>query len=96
MDFRVTFSENSLTELRSIISYIAEDNPAAAEALGVRFMQIALGLSRFPLRYPKARRRSDVRKITIGSYLIYYEVLPSLHEVTILHFWHGARQPPML
>jgi plasmid stabilization system protein ParE len=52
MDFRVTFSENSLTELRAIISYIAEDNPAAAEALGARFMQIALGLSRF---YPRSQ-----------------------------------------
>jgi plasmid stabilization system protein ParE len=96
MDFRVTFSENSLSELRDIIAYIAENNPRAAETFRQRLTDKAAGLIRFPLRHPKDRRRQNVRKVGYGPYIIYYEVLLSSHEVTILHFWHGARQPPLL
>jgi plasmid stabilization system protein ParE len=31
-----------------------------------------------------------------SPYLIFYEVDAEARAVTILHFWHGARQPPHL
>ncbi len=96
MDFRVTFSEKSLRDLREILAYIAEDNPQAAEDFGRQLVNLATNLRRFPIRYPRDKRRANLRKTSLGSYLVYYEVLESERVVNILHFWHGARQPPML
>jgi len=96
MDYHVTFSQRALRELAAILKFIAEDNPDAAQELGDSLLEHAASLNRFPLRHPKDSHRSGVRKMPAPPYLVYYSVNESKRVVTILHFWHGARQHPLL
>lgn len=95
MDFKVTFSQRALRELAAIIKFIAQDNPDAAHELGDKLLDQAAGLRRFPLRHAKDHHRANVRKIPMPPYLIYYSINEEKRTVTILHFWHGARQHPI-
>lgn len=96
MDFKVTFSKRALRELAEITKFIAQDNPDAAQHLSDKLLEDAASLSHFPLRYAKDAHRAGVRKMPTPTYLVYYEVNEGKRTVTILHFWHSARQHPML
>ena len=96
MDFKVTFSKRSLRELAAIIEFIAKDDPDAAREFGEKLLDKAASLSRFPLRHTKDTHRERVRKMPAPPYLIYYAIDESKRRVTILHFWHSARQHPLL
>jgi addiction module RelE/StbE family toxin len=96
MDFKVTFSKRALRELADITTFIAKDNPDAAWELSDKLLDQAASLSRFPLRHAKDHHRSGVRKMPMPPYLVYYSINESKRIVTILHFWHSARQHPML
>ena len=96
MDFKVTFSKRALRELADITTFIAQNNPDAARELSDQLLEHAASLSRFPFRHAKDHHRAGVRKMPVPPYLVYYAINESKRIVTILHFWHGARQHPML
>jgi plasmid stabilization system protein ParE len=86
MDFQVTFSRNELRDLEEIVGFIARDN----------LIDKALGLNRFPSRHACCPNRNNVGKVPVGPFVIYYRVNIGRGRITILHFWHSARQDPML
>jgi len=45
---------------------------------------------------PTLRRRTNVRKLVTGQYLILYRIVQTAKVVEILRFWHGARGTPRL
>ena len=96
MDFRVEITGPAIADLAEIVSYIAQDNPAAAKALGNNLLDAALHLARTPFkgnRYPKL---ADVRKLTLQPFKIFYRVNEAKKSVEILRFWHSARREPNL
>jgi plasmid stabilization system protein ParE len=95
MDYKVTFSTKALNELAEITKFIAQDNPESASELADKLVSLANGLSRFPSRHAKDSYRRGIRKMPAAPYLIYYAINENKRVVTILHFWHGARQHPI-
>jgi plasmid stabilization system protein ParE len=67
MDFKVIFKETFLTDLESVLKWIAAQNPVAARKLGERIVAMAESLSFFPQRYPRLRQRPQIRRFS-GSY----------------------------
>ncbi|HEY0258003.1 MAG TPA: type II toxin-antitoxin system RelE/ParE family toxin [Candidatus Methylacidiphilales bacterium] len=96
MDYKVTFAQNAVKELTEIVTFVARDNPQAARQLGDKLLEQAAGLRRFPNRYARYPHFSAIRKMPVPPYLIYYRINESKQQVTILHFWHGTRQHPVL
>jgi plasmid stabilization system protein ParE len=96
MDFQVAFSKSALAELEEILAFISYNEPHAGRSFYEKLRRNALSLRKFPERHMAIRHRTNVRKFPVGSYTIYYRVNKAKHRVTILHFWHGARQPPPL
>lgn len=96
MDFQVTFSKNALNELEEILKFIGKDDPEAARDFCTKLLAKSLRLNRFPFRHTICPQRANVRKIPVPPYLIYYRINELKHRITILHFWHSARQYPML
>jgi toxin ParE1/3/4 len=98
MDFQVKISPVALRELAEITEYISVDDPMAVAAFVESLLSAAASLHRFPNRHGKVRRKSQrgltYRKAALESYLIYYHVNDKSRVVTVLHFWHSARQPP--
>jgi plasmid stabilization system protein ParE len=96
MDFRVEITGPAIADLAQIVSYIAQDNPAAAKALGENLLDSALSLAKTPFEgssYPKLAR---VRKLTLPPFKIFYRVNERTKAVQVLRFWHSARRDPKL
>ena len=72
MDFKVVFTETFCGDLEDILEHIAALDPMAARKLGDRVIDMCEALSFFPERYPKVRRRPNIRRLVAGKY---YKVL---------------------
>ena len=96
MDYKIVWSERSLSNLKEIVQFIAEDNPFAAERMGTTIIKRASLLAQFPQLGAvfAGLCREDVREIAAPPYRIIYQVLESQKAVSILTVWHGSRQEP--
>lgn len=92
MDFRVEITGPAIADLAEIVSYIAQDNPAAAQALGENLLDTALSLAKTPFKGTRYQRLADVRKLTLPPFKIFYRVNDRTMTVQILRFWHSARR----
>jgi plasmid stabilization system protein ParE len=63
MDYKVTFAQNAVKELAEIVTFVARDNPLAAQQLGEKLLEQATSLHRFPNRHAGYSRFSAVRKM---------------------------------
>jgi plasmid stabilization system protein ParE len=96
MDFKIFLSKDALSDLERIVAYIAPHNPAAAERMGNRLVDVALSLRAFPERgrHVPELRRAELREIIFRSYRIIYRVNAADQIVEIVRFWHAARGFP--
>ncbi len=96
MDFKVIWSDAAIADLHDICSYIARDDPQAAERMGRGILDQVRILVSFPFigpTYPKGAR-GPLREIVFRPYRIFYDVSEQSGRVQILHVWHSARQEP--
>ena len=94
MDFKVVIADSAIDDLRAIVEFVAEDDPAAAARLADKLINHALNLAVFPARHPVFDRERKIHKMAVPPYLIFYTCEESLHVVNIIHIWHGARRSP--
>jgi len=96
MAHQIIWSLQARDDLREIVSFIAADNPAAAESLGYRLMSKVDVLAEFPLigRVVPEENEEHIREIILRPYRIIYLVLPTQQIVAIARVWHGARGEP--
>jgi toxin ParE1/3/4 len=74
MDFRVEITDPAIDDLAEIVSYIAQDNPDAASALGNHLLDAALSLAQIPHKGSPCRHIGNVRKLTVRPFKIFYPV----------------------
>jgi toxin ParE1/3/4 len=98
MEFKIIWSDEAIEDLRVICTYIARDDPEAAERIGNGILDHVLILASFPFIGPPYPRGSEgpLREIVFRSYRIFYDVAEAERRVEILHVWHGARDEPNL
>ncbi len=96
MDYKIVWTDRSLAKLEQLVEYIAENDPFAAEKMGLRIYEKTLLLSQFP--YLGARflklERNDIREIAIPPFRVIYQILDEPKTVSILTVWHGAQPEP--
>lgn len=84
----IIWTDEAIDHLEAIVAYIAAFNPAAAERLGARLIELANSLAEFPDRGREAP--GGTREMTIvWPYVVRYRVRPE--SVAILRVRHGAR-----
>jgi toxin ParE1/3/4 len=98
MDYKIIWSDEAIADLHDICSYIARDNPEAAERIGNGILDHVFILASFPYIGPPYPRGADgpLREIVFRSYRIFYDVSEESLRVEILHVRHGARDEPNL
>ena len=96
MDFRVEIADPAIDDLAGIVSYIAQDNPKAASALGNHLLDAALSLAQTPHKGSPYRHIGNLRKLTVQPFKIFYRVNEDKQSVEVLRFWHSARREPKL
>lgn len=98
MAFQVEWTDPAWENLQSILQYIREANPAAAERFAEELFLHTDRLDQFPRSAAifVHRRGFEVRHFTFGKYRVFYRVRPKLRRVEILAVRHGARREPPL
>lgn len=87
---RIIWTDEAVTNLDAIVSYVAVFNPAAAAKLAERLVALADSLAEFSYR---GRDAGDGRRemTTVWPYILRYRVRDD--AVVILRIRHGAREP---
>jgi toxin ParE1/3/4 len=83
------YERGALSDLAEIFAYIAADNREAAVRLVARIESVATQIAASPL-IGKPTPNPRFRRISIGNYLIVYEV--GSGDVVIHYIRHGARR----
>ena len=92
---KVTWAPLAIDRVAEIGSYIAEDNPLAAEKWIRRIFARVEQLADFPEsgRHPPETSRPEIRELLWGNYRILYRVDP--HQVSILTVRHTKQILPI-
>ncbi|MDB6074556.1 MAG: plasmid stabilization protein [Verrucomicrobiaceae bacterium] len=86
----VTFSPDSLNDLRDIWDYVAEESPLQADRLIDRFRQKIEYLAEWnTLGRPRPELTKDCRSYPFGKYCFYYR--PKDTGIELLRVLHSAR-----
>jgi plasmid stabilization system protein ParE len=91
MGSTVVIISQAWRDLGDIITYIARDNPAAAERFAEALLQAALFLGQAPGLGCRVKGFPDIRMTVYRRYLIFYRLDSSRERLFILRFWHSAR-----
>ena len=95
MIWNVRYSDEFLQDLQRIKTYISAVllEPLVAEKLVDRIMDAADSLDRMPERYRlyEQGRHQGIRKMPVGSYVIFYQLEQSKNLVKILRAIYGGR-----
>ena len=91
MGWKVIFSTRSRKDLQRIVEYVACDDPAAAERLGLALIAQAESLSTAPEMGVRLLERPAACFLPFGSYLVIDRPDTPRQTIRILRFWHGAR-----
>lgn len=95
MDYKVVYSAQAGLDLETVVSFLAEKHPPAAESLGHALLDAAEHLAFLPYRGPAMRGRPQFRKLSHPPHhVIIYQVNDRYRLVEILRFW-DARQNPV-
>jgi toxin ParE1/3/4 len=81
----------ALRDLKSIGRYIASEDPVAAGEFDERLLARAQSLTVFPYRHGSWAGLPQIRKVPLGSYIIFYKIYDDEKTVEILRFRHAAR-----
>lgn len=84
----IVWTDEAIGHLEAIVAYISAFNPAAAERLGAKLIEVADSLAEFSER---GREVGDGRRemTTVWPYVLRYRV--EADRVIILRIRHGAR-----
>ncbi len=96
MGHKVIWTDEAIADLRQLVVFISQDNPAAAVKLGEALIQKSLVLASHPRLGRKLRKspNDSVRELVVSPYRVVYEINDQSQVVYIRLLWHGARQEP--
>ncbi|HXQ52273.1 MAG TPA: type II toxin-antitoxin system RelE/ParE family toxin [Stellaceae bacterium] len=86
---QVTFADAALAGVEDIRSFIAAENPDAAERIALLLIDAAASLSNPPLRGTPVE--GGGRKLITSHYVIFYRVTADGEQVTITAIIDGRR-----
>lgn len=82
MALRITRSPAARRDLIEIWSYIADDNPFAADKLLWRLEDVFSMLSEAPLAgRARPELHPDIRSFSLGNYITFYRVVPDAVDI---------------
>lgn len=94
MGYKVILAARANADLETIVRFLAQKNPAAAERLGHALLDEALSLTHLPNRGVAVRERPGYRRILHRPwFLIYYRIDEAKRLIEIARIWDGRQNP---
>ena len=93
-EFQLRITSQAARDLQEIVTYIARDNPVAAERFGLALVEKAELLKTFPMLGRKVKGTEEDRVLVQEPVLIFYRPDLTAGVIVIKRFWHGARGVP--
>ena len=94
-EYRIIWDNCAKESLKSIIEYIKEDSPSAAQKVKIELLKLAKSLRDKPNRFSEefylSEREGNYRSVSKWSYKIIYKVTED--EVYILDIFHARKDP---
>lgn len=87
----VVLTRQAERDLNEIVSFIAHDDPAAAERFGLALLARAESLGLQPRLGTPVRGWKGVRALLHRRYYIVYLYASGTAKIEVLRFWHSAR-----
>lgn len=94
--WRLALSPEADADLERVVAFIATQNPAAAERVGLELVSVIFSLATFPERGRPLLNRPKLRKLVHRYYLIIYRVDAAANLVEIVCIWDGRLDPSTL
>jgi plasmid stabilization system protein ParE len=96
MGHKVIVTPPAIEDLRTIVEYIAADNPTRAFSFDEELLNRALGLGELPNAGRIVPEVGDhpVREVIHQAYRIVYKIEATSRVVYVVRFWHAARGEP--
>ena len=93
MAYRLSWSPTARLDLRDLLTYIAEDDPAAARSFGRSLFRAIERLPRFPEsgRIVPEFNEPTIREVIRKPCRIVYRIKAEDHTIEIVRVWHAAR-----
>jgi addiction module RelE/StbE family toxin len=98
MGHQVIWTDEAIADMRQLVAFIPQDNPAAAVKLAEVIIRKSMLLAAHPRlgRMMRETKRDTLREIIIHPYRLIYEIDDPSQTVRVRVLWHGARQEPEL
>lgn len=97
MDYQVTFAAQADRDLGSVVRFLAQRNPSAAEKLGYALIDETRSLANLPHRGLAVKRRPGYRRILHRPwFLIFYRVDEERRLVEVARIWDARQDPDAL
>jgi len=96
MAFKIFWSPEALGDLLALTSYIAQDNPDAAERIGLAIVHKVHLLEQYPIIGRKVPETNDpkIRELIERPFRIVYRIRQRERIAEVLRVWHGTRGEP--
>lgn len=98
MDYRIAWSPASRDDLRKLVDFISEDDPAAALKIGGKLIEEVEKIREFPSmgRIVPEFDLPHMRELILKPYRIIYRLKKTERVVEIVRIWHAARGVPKI
>ena len=96
MGWRVALTDEAEADLESVVAFLAQKSPAAAERIGLELVDLIFALDQLPHRGVPVKARPMLRKLAHRHYLIIYRVNPAAAFVEIVRIWDNRQDSAKL
>ena len=96
MDYKVVWTKSAKEDLKQLVEYISEDNPAAAEHFGLAIIEKIETAGKFPRigRVVPEEDQEFLRELPYSPYRLIYEIHDDTRIVYVVRIWHSYRGSP--
>lgn len=96
MGWQVALTDEADADLGSVVAFLAQKSPTAAERIGLELCALIFALDQLPQRGAPVRQRPGLRKLAHRHYLIIYRVNETARLVEIVRIWDNRQDPARL
>jgi toxin ParE1/3/4 len=93
MDYQIILAPKALQDLESIIAYIAQDNPGAANKFGTKLIEYTRVLHVSPTigKEVPEFENPDIRQLILKPYRVIYKIDEANKQIHVSRYWHSSR-----